>query len=181
LKPGLLVLILIFLVGCSGFDITHEDYVEGRDSKGYVFYAPKALFMHTCSISDKGAITYSDDIKYVPDYKRPYKLNVHNRLGDNNVKVDFGNGWMLTGIGSDYKSPEATIGKAMDIADNALGAFSEGQKTVEDGNVVLTTSCTSYICEVTEDFYPVNFSGSNCRSITNTKKVVIEVKAAKRK
>ncbi|QZD73699.1 hypothetical protein [Pseudomonas sp. 3-2] len=180
MRSGLLLLSSALLTGCSSFDILHKDYGEQDNNEGYVFYAPKALYSHSCNINEKGAITYTDDIKYVPDYSRPYTLKIKNRLGDNNVKADFNNGWMLSSINGEYKSPETTFGKVLDIGDKALGAFSASQQQAGDGKITATTSCESYICDLKEVQDITKINSSNCKFFTNTKVIEVTVSGARR-
>lgn len=179
MRLGSLLIFVLFLVGCSGFDIVHKDYNESDNAEGYVFYAPKALYIHGCSIDEKGVATYSDDFKYVPDYSRPYTLKINNRLGDNNVKADFSNGWMLTSINGDYKSPEATVGKVMDIADNAFGKLNIAHQQAVKGKITITTSCESYICELKDIQAMTKIDGENCKVVTSTRTIVVDASGVK--
>ena len=135
------VLLGCSLTGCSGFEISQSGYKGGieKPGEGYVFYAPKPMAFLTCKISDSGAVSHETEIKYVPDYSKPYTLKVVNRLGDADLKFMFTDGWNLAEIGSNYKSPETTTGKLIDIADSAIGSFDKGSKSA---------TCQNLICEL---------------------------------
>ncbi|MGE8144003.1 hypothetical protein ACQKP7_02205 [Pseudomonas frederiksbergensis] len=173
MKSGLIAFSMALLTGCSGVDIIHEKYDENDKNEGYVFYASKALFVRNCNIDSNGTATYSDDIKYVPDYSQPYTLKIKNRLGDNNVKAEFTNGWMLTSINGDYKSPEATVDKAMDIVGKSLGNPLVKSQDVK-AKLTAVSTCEGFICDL-KDINMTNFDSSRCKTITNRKVIEVDV------
>lgn len=99
-KLALVLSVLMLLSGCAGLDIkpiTDTDrkclHTDKNKIKGYVVYAPKIFFEvknleRNCEIK-----TFK-----MPDYSKPFSVNIRAGFGKVDTKVGIKDGWMLGDI-----------------------------------------------------------------------------------
>lgn len=89
---------VVFLSGCAGISInpiTNQDETE-RNFNGYVVYSPK-VFVHVKVVDNDCKISTFQ----MPDYAKPFTVNINGGFGKINANVNIINGWMLGGIIAD--------------------------------------------------------------------------------
>lgn len=107
---ALLVSCAYLLTGCSSVKVTHVD--DSDTSAGVHFYEPRPYLLVTKTEAKdaSGNLTngFMNQIIWLPDHSRRYKVEVKSGWGSVNGSVKLQNGWMLDTLGAqtDSKIPE---------------------------------------------------------------------------
>lgn len=141
LKSITVIMISIFgLIGCAGVDITpithdraQNAHEAGSTDKGYIVYEP-AIFVEVSkkevcvAKDDKGnckvqETTCSVGAPFVmPDYKKPYLVNVKSGFGKSGADITITDGWRLGNVkdNSDNTAILDMVGKIVGLGSKAF-------------------------------------------------------------
>lgn len=152
-KPFQALLLALLSVGCAGVsitpisaDIARQAHTDKGTVKGYIVYAPIVVVELTEKLiclqqGEKGEckraeLTCSAGTPFVlPDYAKPYAVDIHSGLGKAGADVSFRDGWLLTQV-KDASDNTALLG----MIEKVLGL--DSKKTVEKTSGEPDRRCT---------------------------------------
>jgi hypothetical protein len=148
-KTLLLFLIAFGLYGCAGIDITplSKDQVEkahqgNSDLRGYIVYAPMVVVeisaKDVCLEKDSkgscakpgGTGCFAGSPFVLPDYSKPYLVNVRSGFGKTGVDITITDGWRLGNI-KDNSDNTAVLGTVEKILGGQIRSLGPGARAGE--------------------------------------------------
>jgi hypothetical protein len=95
-----------FCAGCAHVEVTHVDDKDKSD--GVHFYEPRPYLLVTKTASASGPNELTNQIIWLPDHNKRFKVEFKGGWGTMNGSVKLQNGWLLDTLGAqtDSKIPE---------------------------------------------------------------------------
>ncbi|MEQ8397575.1 hypothetical protein [Thalassobaculum sp.] len=113
--------------------IAHDD----ETTVGIRYYEPKIYLLVTKKVDKENKVEFAHQFIYLPDYSRPYVMNMEPGIGVAEMKPRLENGWNLTGVDITQDSKAAETMTAVGSLISVFMPSAAGNRSLEEGLYML--------------------------------------------